>query len=87
MLEFLGLALLATVLGGKVYHWRLGLERSCQYLCEFDVGDSWLSTIGHCAWRHFISFSNGEKETKQRKRLQTPAPSERPRTPLPVVRK
>jgi hypothetical protein len=23
-----------------------------------------LSTIGHCAWRHFISFSNGcEKET------------------------
>jgi hypothetical protein len=30
-----------------------------------------LATIGHCAWRHFISFSNGEKETKQRKRLQT----------------
>ena len=30
-----------------------------------------LSTISPCAGRHFISFSNGEKETKQRKRLQT----------------
>jgi hypothetical protein len=29
------------------------------------------STIGHCAWRHFISLSNGDKETKQRKRLST----------------
>ena len=35
---------------------------------------SWLiffSTISHCPWRDFISFSNGEKETKQRKRLST----------------
>jgi hypothetical protein len=47
-----------------------------------------LSTIGHCAWRHPLSFSNGcEKETKQRKSLQTPAGSERPRTIPPVVRK
>jgi hypothetical protein len=28
-------------------------------------------TISHCAWRHFISLSNGDKETKQRKRLPT----------------
>ncbi|AMH42747.1 hypothetical protein AXG89_33880 [Burkholderia sp. PAMC 26561] len=28
-------------------------------------------TISHCPWRDFISFSNGEKETKQRKRLST----------------
>jgi hypothetical protein len=28
-------------------------------------------TISHCAWRHFISWSNGDKETKQRKRLPT----------------
>jgi len=28
-------------------------------------------TISHCAWRHFISLSNGDKETKQRKRLST----------------
>src|ERR1700693_4144123 len=30
-----------------------------------------LITISHCAWRHFISLSNGDKETKQRKRLPT----------------
>jgi hypothetical protein len=23
--------------------------------------------ISHCAWRHFISFSNGEKETEAKK--------------------
>src|ERR1700710_3171390 len=28
-------------------------------------------TISHCAWRHFISWSFGDKETKQRKRLPT----------------
>src|SRR5258708_33111597 len=28
-------------------------------------------TISHYAWRHFISLSNGDKETKQRKRLPT----------------
>src|ERR1700712_2411726 len=28
------------------------------------------STASHCAWRHFISLSNSDKETKQRKRLQ-----------------
>jgi hypothetical protein len=28
-------------------------------------------TISHCAWRHFISLSDGDKETKQRKRLST----------------
>src|SRR6202046_3762622 len=28
-------------------------------------------TISHCAWRDFISLSNGDKETKQRKRLST----------------
>jgi hypothetical protein len=28
-------------------------------------------TISHCAWRHFISLSFGDKETKQRKRLPT----------------
>src|SRR5471032_3166691 len=28
-------------------------------------------TISHCPWRDFISLSNGDKETKQRKRLPT----------------
>jgi hypothetical protein len=28
-------------------------------------------TISHCPWRDFISLSNGDKETKQRKRLST----------------
>src|ERR1700744_3622322 len=46
-----------------------------------------LNTISPCAGRPFISFSNGEKEPKQRKRLQTPASSERPRSTPPVVRK
>src|SRR6202012_3546447 len=45
-----------------------------------------LAAIGPCARRHFISFSNGEKETKQRKRLQTLARRCRPRTAPPVVR-
>jgi hypothetical protein len=27
--------------------------------------------ISHCAWRHFISWSFGDKETKQRKRPST----------------
>ncbi len=34
----------------------------------------WLNffiTISHCPWRDFISLSNGDKETKQRKRLST----------------
>jgi hypothetical protein len=39
--------------------------------CARSVLSDFFSTIGHCAWRHFISFSNGEKETKQRKRLST----------------
>ena len=30
-----------------------------------------LITISHCPWRDFISLSNGDKETKQRKRLST----------------
>jgi hypothetical protein len=29
--------------------------------------DVFFITIGHCAWRHFISFSNGEKETEAKK--------------------
>jgi hypothetical protein len=28
-------------------------------------------TISHCPWRDFISLSNSDKETKQRKRLAT----------------
>jgi hypothetical protein len=27
--------------------------------------------FSHCAWRHVISLSNSDKETKQRKRLAT----------------
>jgi len=40
-------------------------------VCARSALIDFFSTIGHCAWRHFISFSNGEKETKQRKRLST----------------
>jgi hypothetical protein len=29
------------------------------------------SAVSHCAWQHFISLSNSDKETKQRKRLAT----------------
>jgi hypothetical protein len=39
-------------------------------IARFILAD-FFSTISHCPWRDFISFSNGEKETKQRKRLST----------------
>ncbi|OTP70455.1 hypothetical protein PAMC26510_25245 [Caballeronia sordidicola] len=32
---------------------------------------TFFSAFSHYAWLHFISFSDGEKETKQRKRLPT----------------
>src|ERR1700761_1059392 len=50
---------------------RVVLLRPERVICRIFL----LITISHCAWRHFISFSNGEKETDRKKRLQTPASS------------
>ena len=57
----------------ECFGWRLGF--SGRSLCW--VATSWVflrfvltyffSTFSHCAWRHFISFSNGEKETEAKK--------------------
>jgi len=43
---------------------------AAQVFARYVLAD-FFSTISHCPWRDFISFSNGEKETKQRKRLST----------------
>ncbi|MGV7243513.1 hypothetical protein [Caballeronia sp. M23-90] len=50
----------------------LGRRRvvALQVFARYVLAD-FFSTISHCPWRDFISFSNGEKETKQRKRLST----------------
>jgi hypothetical protein len=47
--------------------------------------DVFFITVSHCAWRHVISFSTGEKETKQRKRLSTIAPLNHRQVSVPSV--
>src|ERR1700712_3389358 len=42
----------------------LFLAFACSVFADF------FSTFSHCPWRDFISLSNSDKETKQRKRLE-----------------
>ena len=63
------------VVAGRFWK-RSGLVLGCCWVaavwaCLGFVLADLFSTISHCPWRDFISFSNGEKETKQRKRLST----------------
>jgi hypothetical protein len=51
------------------------VEGRCRVVAAYVSAGSILAkffiTISHCAWRHFLSWSFGDKETKQRKRLST----------------
>jgi hypothetical protein len=52
--------------GGRGECWVAAAHVSAGYMLAI-----FFIAISHCAWRHFISWSFGDKETKQRKRLPT----------------
>src|SRR5271155_3905213 len=52
---------------GAVGGWRV----VAAYVSAGSMRAKFFITISHCPWRDFISLSNGDKETKQRKRLPT----------------
>jgi hypothetical protein len=61
------------------------LLRLAVVACGRYMLDVFFITVSHCAWRHVISFSTGEKETKQRKRLSTIAPLNHRQVSVPSV--
>jgi hypothetical protein len=58
----------------RVYRWRLGSGAVLLRLVRVRCRSFLHITISPCAGRHLLYLSNGDKESKQRKRLQTPAP-------------
>jgi hypothetical protein len=62
---------LTMVVGQGFFGWS-GLMLGCCFLGSArSVLADFFITISHCPWRDFISLSNSDKETKQRKRLST----------------